>query len=168
MTLRGGLNLIVLKLLFNENLTGSELINKIEKMTGSWRPSPGSIYPLLNNLSERGFVCFKQNKNQKTYSITFKGKIFYLKAEVTKKKIISELKEGVNFLKNIGENAKECLKLDEMIKSLVSEGEFMHLNSIDEVSELRNTLIDAIKKGKNPKKISKILKKCTDELKKLK
>lgn len=168
MSLRGGLNLIVLKLLFNENLTGSELINRIEKITGSWRPSPGSIYPLLNNLTDKGLVYFKQNKNQKTYYITLKGKIFYIRAEVTKKKIICELKEGVNFLKNIGENAKECVRLDEMIKNLVSDGEFMYLNSVKEVSELRDTLIDSIKKGKDEKKISKILKKCTDELKKLK
>jgi DNA-binding PadR family transcriptional regulator len=33
MSLHGGLNLIVLKILFNENLTGSELIKKVENIT---------------------------------------------------------------------------------------------------------------------------------------
>lgn len=168
MSLRGGLNLIVLKLLFNESLTGSELVNRIENLTGSWRPSPGSIYPLLNNLTEKGLVCFKQNKNQKKYSITLKGKLFYIKGEVTKKKIISELREGVNFLKNLGEDAKECIKFEDMIKNLISEGEFVYLNSSSEIHELRNTLVDAIKSKKDTKKISKILKECTKKIKNLK
>jgi hypothetical protein len=97
-----------------------------------------------------------------------KGKIFYLKAEVTKKKIASQLKEGVNFLKNLGEDAKDCIKLNSMIDSLVSKQEFIHLSSVNELYELKNALVDAMKKGKDPKKISSILDDCTKKIRGLK
>ena len=35
--------------------TGAELMDEVEKMShGWWRPSPGSIYPLLEELSKEG------------------------------------------------------------------------------------------------------------------
>jgi len=106
MSVRGALNLIVLKILSNGDYTGSELIREIEKITESWKPSPGSIYPLMNTLVEKGFASFKQKKNQKIYSMTLRGRIFYIKAEAKKNKIITELNEGINFLRVLEETRK--------------------------------------------------------------
>ena len=54
---RGLLRFLVLKFLSEKPMSGAEIVNKIEHETGGkWKPSPGSIYPLLAGLQERGFT----------------------------------------------------------------------------------------------------------------
>lgn len=49
--------MIVLRLLSSSPMNGVELMDAIEKMTqGWWRPSPGSIYPVLEHLEEDKLV----------------------------------------------------------------------------------------------------------------
>ncbi len=52
---RGLLHHITLILLKSGPMSGSELTEKIEEYT-EWRPSPGSMYPLLSNLQEREMI----------------------------------------------------------------------------------------------------------------
>jgi len=53
---RGMLYHSVLRMLENEVMSGSEIVEELEKQTG-WKPSPGSIYPLLARMKERGLVA---------------------------------------------------------------------------------------------------------------
>jgi len=46
---------MVLSILEQRPMSGSELSEEIEHNTG-WRPSPGSMYPLLAMLEERGLI----------------------------------------------------------------------------------------------------------------
>jgi DNA-binding PadR family transcriptional regulator len=47
----------VLESLSRKPMSGSEIMSEIEKSTnGRWRPSPGSIYPLLAWLQDNGYV----------------------------------------------------------------------------------------------------------------
>ena len=49
--------MFVVRLLSTGPMNGVELMDAIEKMTqGWWRPSPGSIYPILEQLTEEGLV----------------------------------------------------------------------------------------------------------------
>ena len=58
-------------MLSNSPKNGVEIMNEIEETThGWWRPSPGSIYPLLNQLTEEGLV--KKTKEEK-YELTDKA-----------------------------------------------------------------------------------------------
>jgi DNA-binding PadR family transcriptional regulator len=52
----------VLSILERSPKNGAELIDEIELMnTGWWKPSPGSIYPLLENLVQEGLVKKKDD-----------------------------------------------------------------------------------------------------------
>jgi DNA-binding PadR family transcriptional regulator len=54
---RRGLRIWVLGLLERSPKNGAELVDEIEMMTkGWWKPSPGSIYPLLENLVQDGLI----------------------------------------------------------------------------------------------------------------
>ena len=54
---KGLLKLCVLKLLREGDASGYELLLKVEAKTGGgWRPAPGSIYPILNQLKRSGLV----------------------------------------------------------------------------------------------------------------
>ncbi len=52
---RGFLRHLSLFLLKSGPMSGSELTEKIEEFT-EWRPSPGSMYPLLSHLQEMGLI----------------------------------------------------------------------------------------------------------------
>lgn len=74
---KGFLRYLVLELLNEKPLSGSELMNEIERRTfGVWRPSPGSIYPLLTWLYESGYIreVPTQEVGVRRYTLTDKGK----------------------------------------------------------------------------------------------
>ena len=66
-------------LLDEKPMSGSEIIQEIEKQTdGCWKPSPGSIYPLLAWLRDGGYLnkAPKQEVGMKRYILTDRGKAF--------------------------------------------------------------------------------------------
>jgi len=76
---KGFLRYYVLKLLNEKPMSGSEIMNKIEEQTNShWRPSPGSIYPLIAWLQDRGYIkeAPTQEAGTKRYTLTDQGKAF--------------------------------------------------------------------------------------------
>jgi DNA-binding PadR family transcriptional regulator len=75
---KGFLRYQVLELLNKSPLSGSEIINEIEKRTnGCWKPSPGSVYPLLAWLQDNGYIreVPTEESGIKRYMLTEKGKI---------------------------------------------------------------------------------------------
>jgi len=74
---KGFIRYQVLELLSEKPMSGSEIINKIEKRTnGHWKPSPGSIYPLLSWLQDNNYVkeLPVEEGDMKRYMLTDKGK----------------------------------------------------------------------------------------------
>lgn len=66
-----GLRMLIVKMLSGSPKNGVELMDDIEKMTqGWWRPSPGSIYPLLEQLVGEGLV---NKKADGRYELTDKA-----------------------------------------------------------------------------------------------
>ncbi|MEZ0319938.1 MAG: PadR family transcriptional regulator [Pyrobaculum sp.] len=59
---RRGLREVVLWLLSDRPMNGAEIIRAVEEFTwGFWRPSPGSVYPLLKQLEAEGLVRRRQD-----------------------------------------------------------------------------------------------------------
>jgi len=76
---KGFLRYQVLKLLNEKTMSGSEIMSEIEKQTnGHWKPSPGSIYPLLAWLQDKGYIkeAAEQEPGTKRYTLTEQGKAF--------------------------------------------------------------------------------------------
>ncbi|MEM2104360.1 MAG: PadR family transcriptional regulator [Candidatus Bathyarchaeia archaeon] len=74
---KGFLRYQVLELLNEKPLSGSEIISEIEKRTnGCWKPSPGSVYPLLAWLQDNGYIkeVPAEETGIKRYMLTDKGK----------------------------------------------------------------------------------------------
>jgi len=74
---KGFLRYQVLELLNERPLSGSEIMNEIEKRTNKlWRPSPGSVYPLLAWLQDNRYTkeAAAEESGVKRYSLTEKGK----------------------------------------------------------------------------------------------
>jgi len=65
---RGFLRPEILQLLEGKPMNGVDIMNKMHEMSHGWyRPSPGSIYPLLEQLEKEGLVA--KNKEGK-YELT--------------------------------------------------------------------------------------------------
>jgi len=75
---KGFLRYRVLEALSEKDMSGSELIEEIQKRTGGhWKPSPGSIYPLLAWLQDNGYITELPHENGlKRYQLTASGKEF--------------------------------------------------------------------------------------------
>ena len=73
---KGFLRYHVLEALNEQPMSGSELMDKIGKRTGGvWKPSPGSIYPLLAWLQDNAYVKEIPTENGlKRYELTQSGK----------------------------------------------------------------------------------------------
>lgn len=88
---KGFLRYKVLKLLSEKPMAGSEIMGIIEEQTGGyWRPSPGSIYPLLAWLQDKGYIREVGGEaGIKRYALTDQGKSFLDEQE----KVWEELQE---------------------------------------------------------------------------
>jgi DNA-binding PadR family transcriptional regulator len=75
---KGFLRYQVLELLSEKPLSGSEIMSEIEKRTnGCWKPSPGSVYPLLAWLQDNSYVEeVPAESGVKRYILTDKGREF--------------------------------------------------------------------------------------------
>jgi DNA-binding PadR family transcriptional regulator len=70
----GFLKLTLLKLLSRGPTHGYALMKEIEHLTeDDWKPSPGSIYPALQELVADGLVSSRSEGRRKIYDITPKG-----------------------------------------------------------------------------------------------
>ena len=69
---RRGLREVVLWLLSDRPMNGAEIIRAVEEFTwGFWKPSPGSVYPLLKQLEAEGLVRRRQDGR---YELTEAGR----------------------------------------------------------------------------------------------
>jgi len=92
---KGFLRYQVLRLLNEKPMSGSEIMNEIEKQTnGRWKPSPGSIYPLLAWLQDKGFIkeAGEQEAGIKRYILTEQGKTFLEEHDKTREELRKRFK----------------------------------------------------------------------------
>lgn len=72
---RGDVRAAVLVLLEEAPRNGYQIIQELtERSNGAWRPSPGSVYPILQQLEDEGLVEISSSVSGKTYNLTATGK----------------------------------------------------------------------------------------------
>jgi DNA-binding PadR family transcriptional regulator len=73
--MRGDVRAAVLVLLEEAPRNGYQIIQELdERSKGAWRPSPGSVYPILQQLEDEGLVEIASTESGKTFHLTAKGK----------------------------------------------------------------------------------------------
>ena len=72
---RGDVRFAVLSLLAEEPMHGYQVINELTVRSGGvWRPSPGSVYPTLQQLEDEGLVTASERDGRRTFSLTDAGR----------------------------------------------------------------------------------------------
>jgi len=142
-------------------MSGAEIVEEIERETdGKWKPSPGSIYPLLASLQEKGYTNESPTgeSGMKQYVLTDQGKTFFEE----------QVKFGQKFMK----------KLEFLAPMLVGGFQFgvSHENLRDvrgsakrvvkTFIELRTAMKDNLTK-QDAEEIAQILNDCSRKLEKI-
>jgi len=70
---RGHLKIILLKALAEKESSGYDLMRRLQEKLGC-KPSPGSLYPVLDEFASQGLVSSKEEGKSKVYALTAKGK----------------------------------------------------------------------------------------------
>ena len=121
---KGGLRMWVLSLLTNSPKNGAEIMDQIEVATqGWWRPSPGSVYPLLDDLQKEGSI---RKLDDGKYEITDAGKREFdwpwgmqKKQPHTMDEVIAEIAGYVSYLEDLAKVDKTKLaQYSQSIKDL--------------------------------------------------
>jgi len=72
---KGLLEAYLLSLCSKYPISGTDALRSIERLTGGeWKPSPGSVYPLIRRLKQRGLIMELEGGG-KTYIITDGGRL---------------------------------------------------------------------------------------------
>src|SRR4029079_9535192 len=72
---RGDVRAAMLLLLEGQSQNGYQLIQEIERRTeGVWKPSPGSVYPALQQLEDEGLVQAAESEGKRAYDLTAEGR----------------------------------------------------------------------------------------------
>jgi DNA-binding PadR family transcriptional regulator len=72
---RGDVRAAALVLLDEEPRNGYQLMQEIEERSdGAWRPSPGSVYPALQQLEDEGLVRTREIEGRRVFELTDEGR----------------------------------------------------------------------------------------------
>ena len=79
---RGDVRMALLILLAEEPRNGYQLMQTIEERSdGNWRPSPGSVYPVLSQLQDEGLVQATEREGAKLFELTDAGREYVENAD---------------------------------------------------------------------------------------
>jgi DNA-binding PadR family transcriptional regulator len=74
---RGDVRAAILAVLAEQPRNGYQIIQEVaERSGGAWKPSPGSIYPTLQQLEDEGLVRADSDGGRRTYTLTDEGQTY--------------------------------------------------------------------------------------------
>ena len=110
---RGWLRPWVIGILRSSPKNGAEICDQVEQMSLGWRPSPGSIYPLLEELSTEGLI---RRREDGRYEVTAQGREgftgpweFLSQRSATVEGIVQEMQANVSYLEDMATSHSERL-----------------------------------------------------------
>ncbi len=74
---RGDVRAAILDVLRTEPMNGYQVIQQIaERSEGAWRPSPGSVYPTIQQLEDEGLVEADDERGRRTLRLSAEGEAY--------------------------------------------------------------------------------------------
>ena len=143
------LKYFMLKTISEGKTTGYGIMKRCEAVLG-YRPSTGSIYPLLKGMEKENIIEGKKEGRGTSYSITDKGKKMLGEGERLREEIYQKLNRYASSIaETFGDNT---------LKNMLSKGGQMgDHGKFPMIFKIRATAIELEKKGVDGGKIRKIL-----------
>ncbi len=139
--MRGILKLLILKELEKSEATGYELIKRLGRFK---RPSTGSVYPVLKELADAGFLNVRSEGRKKVYSLSDKGKLVLREAVRREKEAILRKMEVLKSSGIIGDR-----EVEEMLRFIESKRkQWIRLYELENWSRFLEVLSRAVERSK--------------------
>jgi DNA-binding PadR family transcriptional regulator len=140
---RGGVKYLILDAVADAPRHGYEIIQVIEERSkGSYRPSPGVVYPTLQLLDETGLVVGSEKDGRKTYAITDAGRA-ELEANRETVRDFYEQQDGASWEAYADELSDFSRRLMGLVKTVHRAARHGRLNA-KSVQKLRQVLDETI------------------------
>jgi len=147
--LPGLLKIWMLKITSEKEVSGYEIIKKVNELTGK-KPSTGSVYPLLKTMQNEGWIIGKKLPGKTLYQITDAGKKVLKAHDSLKDDYAQKISRSFSLAHDTFEDLHLVLVHNENLMNPL----------ITEISKL-------LANGIQPQKINEILTKTMGELQKL-
>ena len=162
--LRGFLKIVVLKALAEGPKSGYSLMKHIEEKVGS-KPSPGSMYPLLDSLKTEGLVEAKGVGRATEYKLTVDGRHRLHAIDEKRNECLNNFLEGMKMLSAMtGEDMTFPMAMVESMR----KGVFPFKEINPEWDNVRNEVFLMMRAGKLKEKSPKVRKILAQTFKELK
>jgi DNA-binding PadR family transcriptional regulator len=133
---RGDIRTAALLLLAEEPRNGYQIMQEVqERSDGAWRPSPGSVYPALQQLEDEGLIRSEEIDGRKAYRLTDAGRA-HLAERGTDRPAPWEQMGG-----DPGSKAHELGRI--MREVAFAFAQVMHTGSEDQQEQARKVLVTA-------------------------
>ena len=100
---RGEIRPLILAALARRPMHGYEVIQELEVQSGGrWRPSAGSVYPTLQQLSDEGLVTGSEIDGRRTYTLTDAGQAAAAAAPLSRPRWSDAESDGEPDLRRLG------------------------------------------------------------------
>jgi len=146
---KGYMGMALLLMINERSMTGYEIMQVMREITqGSWRPTPGGVYPVLKKLEREGLVkgewFYYKGRKKKVYAITESGKKA-LERVILKQ---SEIAFGINrlfenFLRDVFGLEHPLVTPPSVLKILFPEYE--EFDELDDLMERKEMIIELIR-----------------------
>jgi len=74
---RGDVRLAIIDVLATEPMNGYQVIQEIARRSGgAWKPSPGSVYPTLQQLQDEGLISERGEGGRRSFELTDEGRAY--------------------------------------------------------------------------------------------
>ena len=136
---RGNVRNAVLALLAEEPQHGYAVIGQLaERSGGLWRPSPGSVYPVLGQLEDEGLVTSDESGGRKVFALTDAGRA-YVEAHA------DELREP--WTPEESRHRDRAVSLFDAVRSLGGAAREVARNGSDAQVEQARTVLDGARRA---------------------
>ena len=113
---RGWIRPTVLALLEEKPMKGVEIMDRLEERSkGWWRPSPGSIYPLLDELTEEGLLKKRSDGRYETVQRKAEGR-----EGEEMDGVITNIESNISYIEDIASSGKGMERYSKRIDGIIS------------------------------------------------
>lgn len=135
----GDVRAAVLVLLAEQPMHGYQIIQEIAQRSGGvWQPSPGSIYPVLQQLEDEGLLLIEQTEGRKVANLTEAGRAYVEENRAEFEEVWKALSNN-----HVDENMQEMRNLVVNLKQIgIAAKQVAKVGTGSQVAEARKVLAD--------------------------
>jgi DNA-binding PadR family transcriptional regulator len=133
---RGDIRTAALLLLAEEPRNGYQIMQEIEERSeGVWRPSPGSVYPILQQLEDEGLVRSQESEGRRLIELTDAGRAVLEERAENASPPWEKMAGGIN---------EQTLELGSLVRQIgLAAMQVMQAGNDAQVEEARKILTDS-------------------------